>query len=52
MARADLLVDLVKYAVSGNKGMVKKVTEAIIAEEREAALYFGRPLRKRVSTKS
>ncbi len=35
MARADLLVDLVKYAVSGNKGMVKKVTEAIIAEERE-----------------
>ena len=35
MARADLLVDLVKYSVSGNKGMVKKVTEAIIAEERE-----------------
>ena len=35
MARADLLVDLVKYAVSGNRGMVKKVTEAIVAEERE-----------------
>lgn len=35
MARADLLVDLVRYAVSGNKGMVKKVTEAIISEERE-----------------
>lgn len=35
MARADLLVDLVKYASSGNKPMVKKVTEAIIAEERE-----------------
>lgn len=35
MARADLLVDLVKYAISGNKGMVKKVTEAIVAEERE-----------------
>lgn len=34
MARADLLVDLVKYAVAGNKAMVKKVTEAIIAEER------------------
>lgn len=35
MARADLLVDLVKYAISGNKGMVKKVSQAIIAEERE-----------------
>lgn len=35
MARADLIVDLVKYASSGNRGMVKKVTEAIIAEERE-----------------
>lgn len=34
MARADLIVDLVKYAGSGNKAMVKKVTEAIIAEER------------------
>ncbi len=39
MARADLLVDLVKYAISGNKGMVKKVTEAIVAEEREKATY-------------
>ena len=28
-------MELVKYAVSGNKGMIKKVTEAIIAEERE-----------------
>lgn len=35
MARADLLVDLIKYALTNNKNMVKKVTEAIIAEERE-----------------
>ena len=35
MARADLLVDLTKYALAGNKNMVKKVMEAIIAEERE-----------------
>lgn len=34
MARADLLVDLVKHAITGNKTMIKKVTEAIIAEER------------------
>ena len=34
MARADLLIDLVKYAIIGNKPMIKKVTEAIIAEER------------------
>lgn len=34
MARADLLVDLAKYALSGNRNMVKRVTEAIIAEER------------------
>lgn len=34
MARADLLVDLIKYAVSGNKPMIRKVAEAIIAEER------------------
>ena len=34
MARADLIVDLIKYAISGNKSMVKKVAEAIIAEER------------------
>lgn len=34
MARADLIVDLVKYAISGNKSMFKKVVEAIIAEER------------------
>lgn len=35
MARSDLLVDLVKYAWCGNKPMVKKVAEAIIAEERD-----------------
>jgi AAA+ superfamily predicted ATPase len=35
MARADLLVDLVKFAAAGNRPMVKKVTEAIIAEERD-----------------
>ena len=25
MARADLIVELVKYAVSGNKGMIKRL---------------------------
>lgn len=35
MARADLLLNLVKYGVSGNKQMFKKVVEAIITEERE-----------------
>lgn len=35
MARADLLLSLVKYGASGNKQMFKKVVEAIIAEERE-----------------
>jgi len=34
MARADLLLNLIKYALSGNKPMVRKVAEAIIAEER------------------
>lgn len=34
MARADLLLSLIKHALSGNKPMIKKVTEAIIAEER------------------
>ena len=34
MARADLLVDLIKYAITGNKPMIRKVAEAIIAEER------------------
>lgn len=34
MARADLLIDLIKYAVTSNKPMIRKVTEAIIAEER------------------
>jgi SpoVK/Ycf46/Vps4 family AAA+-type ATPase len=34
MARADLLVNLIKHAVSGNKSMTRKVAEAIIAEER------------------
>ncbi len=35
MARADLLIELVKFAIRGNKPMIKKVVEAIIAEERE-----------------
>lgn len=34
MARADLLLNLIKYALSGNKPMIRKVAEAIIAEER------------------
>ncbi len=34
MARADLLLNLIKYALSGNKPMVRKIAEAIIAEER------------------
>lgn len=34
MARADLLLNLIKYALSGNKQMVRKIAEAIIAEER------------------
>ncbi len=34
MARADLLIDLVKYAQGNNKPMIRKVVEAIIAEER------------------
>ena len=29
MARADLLVELVKFAIKGNKPMIKKVVEAI-----------------------
>lgn len=35
MARADLIIDLVKYSMSGNKAMARKVSEAIIAEERD-----------------
>lgn len=35
MARADLIVDLVRHAVIGNKPMIKKVVEAIISEERK-----------------
>lgn len=35
MARADLIVDLVRYAITGNKPMIKKVTEAIVSEERK-----------------
>lgn len=35
MARADLLVDLVKYSCSGNNYQYKKVIEAIIADERQ-----------------
>lgn len=34
MARADLLLNLIKYALSGNKPMVRKIAEAVIAEER------------------
>jgi len=34
MARADLLLDLIKYAMAGNKPKIRKVAEAIIAEER------------------
>jgi len=34
MARADLLIDLIKYSVIGNKPMIRKVAEALIAEER------------------
>lgn len=34
MARADLLLNLIKYALSGNKPLVRKIAEAIIAEER------------------
>jgi len=34
MARADLLIDLIKYAIAGNKPMLRKVAEAVIAEER------------------
>lgn len=35
MARADLLVDLVKYSCSGNNYQYKKVIEALIADERQ-----------------
>jgi AAA+ superfamily predicted ATPase len=34
MARADLVLELTKHSLSGNKPMVKKIVEAIIAEER------------------
>lgn len=34
MARADLLIDLLKSAINNNKQMIRKVAEAIIAEER------------------
>lgn len=34
MARADLILDLIKNSLSGNKYQFKKVVEAIIAEER------------------
>jgi len=35
MARADLIVDLIRHAITGNKPMIKKVTEAIVSEERK-----------------
>ncbi len=34
MARADLLTDLVKFGITGDKNRFRKVAEAIIAEER------------------
>ncbi|MBF2753801.1 MAG: hypothetical protein ISN29_00885 [Gammaproteobacteria bacterium AqS3] len=34
MARADLLTDLVRFALAGDKVRFRKVVEAIIAEER------------------
>ena len=34
MARADLLLNLIKHGLSGNRQMFKKVAEAVIAEER------------------
>ena len=34
MARADLIIELVKSVVSGDKKMFRRVTESIIAEER------------------
>lgn len=34
MARADLLTDLVRFGMSGDKAKLRKVVEAIIAEER------------------
>nr|WP_321406592.1 ATP-binding protein [uncultured Carboxylicivirga sp.] len=35
MARADLLLNLIKHGISDNKSMFRKVAEAIIAEERK-----------------
>lgn len=35
MARADLIVELVKYGMNGDKTKFKKISEAIIAEERQ-----------------
>lgn len=34
MARADLLLNLVKFGLNGNRTMLRKVVEAVIAEER------------------
>ena len=34
MARADLLTDLVKFGMAGDKTRFRKVVEAVIAEER------------------
>jgi len=34
MARADLLIDLVRFAISGDKVKLRKVVEAIVTEER------------------
>ena len=35
MARSDLLIDLVKYGMNGNRSKLIKVIEALIAEERK-----------------
>ena len=34
MARADLLVELVRNAIIGNKPMIKKIAEAIISDRK------------------
>ncbi len=53
MARADLLIELVKHAVRGNKPMIKKVTEAIIAEERgKQHIVLAERLQKEINNNS
>lgn len=53
MARADLLIELVKHAVRGNKPMIKKVIEAIIAEERgKQHIVLAERLQKEINNNS